>query len=51
MICEACQTENSVDNRFCLNCGNPLTLTCPNCSAGNPPGSSREKSTKRSKSP
>jgi predicted amidophosphoribosyltransferase len=52
VICAACQTANPSTNRFCSNCGAPLTVpapeqpaavgggetTCPSCATVNPPG-------------
>jgi len=37
--CAACGNENPPGQRFCGNCGSPLSQTCPRCSAVVPPGS------------
>ncbi len=38
MTCAACNFDNPAGNRFCGNCGAPLSITCPNCAAPNDPG-------------
>ncbi|HYK96308.1 MAG TPA: adenylate/guanylate cyclase domain-containing protein [Candidatus Dormibacteraeota bacterium] len=38
VICTACGTPASADQKFCGNCGTPLASGCPNCGATNPPG-------------
>ena len=37
MRCAACGTENPAANRFCDNCGGPLTASCPSCGQPNRP--------------
>jgi class 3 adenylate cyclase/predicted ATPase len=37
-ICASCQRENREGARFCVNCGQPLALSCPNCGATGAPG-------------
>jgi len=39
MKCRSCQFENPDDMNFCGNCGNPLTVKCPECSHNNRAGS------------
>src|ERR1700683_2750439 len=36
--CGVCGSENPIGNRFCRDCGTPLTLTCPSCHAAVDPG-------------
>jgi class 3 adenylate cyclase/tetratricopeptide (TPR) repeat protein len=36
--CGVCGSENPSANRFCRDCGTPLTLTCPSCRAAVDPG-------------
>src|SRR5262245_45460826 len=31
MICQHCQTSNPDGAKFCMNCGQSMTITCPNC--------------------
>ena len=33
MKCPRCQADNTVDARFCEDCGARLTLACPQCGA------------------
>ncbi|MGH2428997.1 MAG: AAA family ATPase [Candidatus Limnocylindria bacterium] len=37
MLCDACGTENRTANRFCDNCGAPLSASCPTCGQPNRP--------------
>ena len=37
MLCAACGAENPTANRFCDNCGGPLTASCPSCGQPNRP--------------
>jgi class 3 adenylate cyclase/tetratricopeptide (TPR) repeat protein len=39
-ICSSCGAENPVENRFCGDCGSPLTVFCASCGASNPPAKS-----------
>jgi len=32
-VCPACEHDNERGNRFCTQCGTPLTKPCPNCGA------------------
>ena len=38
MNCQGCGTENLLEARFCVNCGAPLLVRCPQCDAVLPPG-------------
>jgi len=38
MKCPRCQFENPDSMNFCGNCGNPLTVKCPECSHNNRAG-------------
>lgn len=31
MVCHNCATNNPVEARYCLGCGQPLSRSCPNC--------------------
>ncbi len=31
MKCPSCQFDNAEDSKFCLECGNKLEITCPQC--------------------
>jgi class 3 adenylate cyclase/tetratricopeptide (TPR) repeat protein len=35
VACPNCSHINPADQRFCSNCGKPLTVTCPNCGTAN----------------
>lgn len=37
MRCANCATENPVEARFCIECGQPLAATCANCGTPLPP--------------
>ena len=37
-VCSSCGKENSPEQKFCGECGTPLTGGCPSCGAENPPG-------------
>lgn len=39
MNCTVCQHPNPDNARFCMNCGNPMALACPNCGEEVPAGS------------
>ena len=36
LICPNCQTQNSINQRFCIRCGIPLIISCPNCRTNMP---------------
>ena len=38
MICARCGAENELGRKFCLECGERLSVTCPACGASNTPG-------------
>src|SRR6266567_1043058 len=38
MTCSNCGSENPDGNRFCADCGAPLSIRCPNCGSVGPPG-------------
>jgi class 3 adenylate cyclase/tetratricopeptide (TPR) repeat protein len=38
MSCSSCGAQNPADQRFCDNCGQPLTADCPVCGHANRPG-------------
>ncbi len=38
MICANCGAQNAAGQRFCDNCGQPLSANCPNCGAATRPG-------------
>jgi len=38
MKCPRCQSENTVDARFCEECGARLEATCPSCGTPVTPG-------------
>ena len=38
MHCPACGSENEPGRKFCLSCGNPLSVACPHCGTANTPG-------------
>ncbi|MBI3361664.1 MAG: zinc-ribbon domain-containing protein, partial [Chloroflexi bacterium] len=38
MKCPNCQTTNPDGAKFCLNCGNALSLACPSCGTPYAPG-------------
>ncbi len=38
MICANCGAQNPADQRFCDNCGQPLSANCPVCGALARPG-------------
>ena len=38
MRCDACETENRADRKFCRECGTTLAPTCPTCGAANEAG-------------
>jgi class 3 adenylate cyclase len=38
MRCSKCGDENPDDNKFCGDCGAPLTNRCPKCGSDSPPG-------------
>ncbi|HET6261408.1 MAG TPA: adenylate/guanylate cyclase domain-containing protein, partial [Chloroflexia bacterium] len=38
MNCPRCQTANQEGAKFCINCGNPLSISCSNCGTQLPPG-------------
>ena len=38
IFCPKCGQQNPPGNRFCGQCGNPLSSTCPSCGAANPAG-------------
>ncbi len=38
MRCATCQTENRDERRFCLRCGSPLQVVCPQCGTLGGPG-------------
>ncbi len=35
--CSSCGAENPSEQKFCGECGNPLTAVCPSCGTQNPP--------------
>ena len=37
MVCSSCGASNAATRRFCLECGNPLSVACPDCGATNEP--------------
>jgi adenylate cyclase len=37
MQCPRCQHDNPAGQKFCGECGGPLTSTCQSCGAANPP--------------
>jgi class 3 adenylate cyclase/tetratricopeptide (TPR) repeat protein len=37
MTCDVCSAQNEIGSKFCINCGNPLTVACPTCSIANSP--------------
>jgi class 3 adenylate cyclase len=39
MTCGNCGHQNPQEAKFCLECGNSLTVACPNCATTTPPGS------------
>ncbi len=38
MICSSCQAENPQEAKFCIECGTPLALRCPECATPHLPG-------------